>query len=1264
MKSLMKLALCLLVIASSSVPWAAPQGNRSMAPGIDSRPAPQLRADLGRMPLAFIANQGQIDRRAEYYIAGKDKGIFFTSEGLTFALGRNRAPKDPDASGRIADAAHPARSAQQGQAGSRWNAKLDFVGANPGVHPEGEAKTETAFSFFRGRPRDWRTGVPAYFRLVYPDLWPGIDLVYSGTSERLKYEFIVRPGADPSRIRLAYRGISGLVVDAKGRLHVETPAGGFRDETPVAYQVIEGENAVVPVTFRLEGPEGAGGGEEVRAEPASASFGYGFDVGDYDRSRPLVLDPATIVYCGFIGSAADDRGNAVAIDASGNAYVTGFAGFYDFPVTVGPDLSFNSATGGTDAFVAKVNAAGTGLVYCGFIGGSADDVGKGIAVDASGNAYVTGWTFSQDFPAVVGPGLSAHGNITQYSDAFVAKVSASGTSLAYCGFVGGSSSEQGSGVAVDDAGNAYLAGWTESVDFATTTGPDLSFNGGRDAFVAKVNAAGTAFVYAGFIGGQVDDAATAIAVDGSGNAYITGYTDSTAAEGFPVRNGPSLTYTGNQDAFVAKVDYDGTRLDYCGYIGGTDIDAGSGIAVDASGSAYVVGTSDSRFQFPVKGGPDLVHHDGDDAFVAKVSPSGAALVYCGFIGGSGDDQGNAIAVDTSGIAYIAGSTDSASDFPLAGGPYLVEAGLVDAFVATVSATGDRLIYCGYLGGSQNDAGNGIAADGAGNVFVTGYTHSGDFPVAVGPILTPGGGLPGASDDAFIARISEELPPLAPTSLHATAATVTEIDLAWTDRSTNETGFKIERKNATVATWSEVHAVGPDVTSYADTGLAEATPYNYRVRATNAVGDSGYSNEILAYTLPAAPMDLTATAINERRVDLAWADHSAGESGFRIEKKVGVAGSWTAINLVAPDVTTYSDTNVVESTTYSYRVYAYDNGGDSDPTNVASATTPALSIPIAPSNAVATALSATSARLTWTDNSYNEDGFRVERKTGAGGTWAVVFTAGANSGAGWVDSSLTESATYYYRVRAYNSAGDSGYSNEAPVTTPANQPLLRLPVADIAFGSVNECAASDMTTTLHNDGGATLTVSSIGLASGSTDFTYRGPATPFNIAPFASQAITVRYAPLVSGAEVGVLAVHSNDSANPSVTFNVSGSGFVPAIGLSLQVQRQVERAWIIRREYGRITLTVTKSAPFNVTTYRLSRRAGTGAYVTIKEFTEADLPTGTVTYIDMFLAAGTSYAYKVEALNCAGAVLAVSGETGAGGIREPATRRETRPVKR
>jgi hypothetical protein len=1212
MRTTVKLLLGLAAVAALMFPAAGPHADGKTPAPVPAVHAPRLEVSLGQIPLSFIENRGQLDGRAAFYVLGKGESLYFGAGGVTMALTRTLA--GPVEAGR-------------------WSVKLDFIGADPDVLPSGEGRTETAYSFFKGRQEDWRTGVPAYSRLVYRDLWPGIDLVYSGTADRLKYEFIVRPGADPSAIRLAYTGATAVRLNKSGELEVETPLGGFRDERPLAYQEKNGERVPVPVAFQLDEGE------------KTAGRGYGFEVGDHDRSLPLILDPATVIYCGFIGSSADDRGHAIAIDTDGSAYVTGFVGYYDFPVTVGPDLSFNNAQGGTDAFVAKVNAEGTGLVYCGYIGGAGNDVGSGIAVDASGNAYVTGWTFSQDFPAFVGPGLSYHGNITQYSDAFVTKVDASGTGLIYSGFVGGTADDLAGGIAVDTSGNAYIAGSTDSSDFPRTGGPDLSHNGSRDAFVAKVNASGTGFVYSGFIGGTAADGAAAVAVDALGHAFVTGYTNSYPGEHFPVRNGPSLTYSGNQDAFVAEVGVDGTSLGYCGYIGGTDVDAGAGIAVDPSGAAYVTGTSNSQFQFPVKVGPELVHLDGNDAFVAKVKSDGSELVYCGFIGGYGNDEGTAVAVDASGIAYVAGVTDSQAGFPVTGGPYALPAGAKDGFLATVSSAGDGLLYCSYLGGTQDDAAMGIAADGLGNVFLAGYTRSDDFPVYVGPFLTPGAGQFGVSDDAFVARIFEDLPPLAPAELHAVTQTTTGIQIAWTDKSSNETGFKIERKSAQSGTWSEVDTVGANVSSYSDTGLAEAKGYNYRVRAHNTVGDSAFSNEILAYTLPAAPTGLAAAVINERRVNLSWTDHSAGESGFRVERRVG-AGSWTALNLLAPDVAAYADTTVVEETTYQYRVLAYDAAGDSAPSNTASATTPALSIPLAPSGLQTAALSATEVRVTWVDNAFNEDGYRVERKTGAGGAWAQVATLGPNAGAGWVDTGLSETTTYYYRTRAYNGAGDSGYSNEGSVTTPLNQPIIHLPIADALAGQVNDCAFADATTVLHNDGGASLTVTGITRTSGSGQFSYQGPAAPFTLAPGAGREITVRFSPTATGAASAVFTVVSNDPANPSVTFNASGTGFIPTIGLALQVQRQTERAWIIRREYARIIMTVTKSAPFNVTTYRLSRRTGTGPYQTVKDFSEAEVPGGTLVYNDTFLQSGTSYSYKAEALDCGGNVIATSNEAG------------------
>ena len=407
-------------------------------------------------------------------------------------------------------------------------------------------------SYFKGPREAWRTGLPTYASVVYPSLWPGIDLVYTGTATRLKYTFLVHSGANPDRIQLAYRGVTAVTLTDGGELDVSTPSGGFRDAKPYAYQEMEGRRVEVGATYAL-GPDAAGTG------------GYGFRVGAYDAAALLVLDPSILVYAGYIGGSGQEQAEGIAADSAGNAYVTGATSSSEatFPATVGPDLTFN---GGYDAFVVKVNAAGTALVYAGYIGGSANDqgFGIGIAVDSVGNAYVTGATSSSEatFPATVGPDVTYNGGISTGADQFVAKVNAAGTALLYAGYIGGSGDDgfiEGHeftlGIAVDSAGNAYVAGSTESSQdtFPVTVGPDLTYNGGEsDAFVAKVNTAGTALVYAGYIGGDGWELGFGIAIDNVGNAYVAGRTDSSEAS-FPVTVGPDLTYNGGFDAFVAKI---------------------------------------------------------------------------------------------------------------------------------------------------------------------------------------------------------------------------------------------------------------------------------------------------------------------------------------------------------------------------------------------------------------------------------------------------------------------------------------------------------------------------------------------------------------------------------------------------------------------------------------------------------------------------------------------------------------------------------------
>ncbi len=698
---------------------------------------------LPRFPLSFIENRGQIEGDVDYYVLGSSGTVYFNSRGMTLTLqGHDEGRK------------------------TRWAVKLDFLDAGGEVDPQGRNRRQALFSYFKGDRADWRRGIPTYAELVYQDLWPGIDLCYSGDVDQLKYTFVVRPGADPDQIRLRYRGISGLSVRDSGELAITTALGEIEDGAPTACQTIGNKERQKAVRYRLvdEGDEG--------------EFTYGFEISDLDPDLPLVIDPVLHVYCGYVGGETTDTGRAVAVDRDGAAYLTGetWSSEPSFPVFAGPDLTFNGygALGG-DAFIAKVSPDGTHLEYCGFIGGEDDDYTTGVAVDESGHAYVVGYTRSTQasFPVRIGPDLTYNGNVyPDVSDAFIAKVTPDGTDLVYCGYIGGIDQDRATDVALDDLGQAFVSGRTSSREntFPVLVGPDLTHNGVTfDGFVAKVNADGSGLLFCGYIGGDEHDEAHSIAVDRHGDAYVTGLTVSTEST-FPVLIGPDLSFNGGfnyyGDAFVAKVQWDGTGLLYCGYIGGLYDDFATGIAVDDQGSAYVTGTTQSdELSFPVLVGPDLTFnciYPYRDAFVAKVMPTGEDLLYCGYIGGELNDQGCDIALDRFGCAYITGRTYSCEDtFPIRYGPDLSFNGGIgyeDAFVAKIAADGEEFDFCGYIGGDRNDIGYGIAVDDSANVFVTGETGSSEstFPVTVGPYLQLNAGLAWGPDDAFIARLVPSL----------------------------------------------------------------------------------------------------------------------------------------------------------------------------------------------------------------------------------------------------------------------------------------------------------------------------------------------------------------------------------------------------------------------------------------------------------------------------------------------------------------------------
>jgi hypothetical protein len=790
----------------------------------------RARAALDQLPLSFIKNHGQLAGAVDYYVQGRDKTIYFTPEGLTFALTEWKHETAPSSANPSLALAHDAgeRTREQDLHARRWIVKLDFVGANPRVQLVGRERSDAKLSYFRGSGDQWHIDVPVYHGMLYRDLWPDIDLFFFGTVHELKYEFIVHPGGDPAQIRLAYRGAERLTLNDAGQLEVTTPVGGFTDDTPMAYQEIDGQRVRVDVGYDF-----ASSTRPVPSATHSSRFSYA--VGRYDPNRPLVIDPAVLIYSGYIGGSGADTSSGIAVGTDGAAYVVGITvspESENFPVTVGPDPSYNG--GDRDAFVAKVKPDGTGLDYCGYLGGSLSDRGRGIAVDGEGAAYIAGYTESSEsegFPVAVGPDLVYNGGD---HDGFIAKVNPEGTGLAYCGYIGGGMTDYALDTAVDSAGDLYVVGVTgssETQGFPVTAGPDLSYNGGHsDVFVAKLEGDGTGMRYCGYVGGTAGEWTESIALDGAGAVYMMGLTGSSESDGFPVLLGPDLSYNGgDQDAFVAKVRADGTALDYCGYIGGSDetYDYGVGIAVDRAGAAYVVGRtwSSESESFPVVVGPDLSYNGFQDGFVAKVKPDGTGLDYCGYIGGSGGEVAADVAVDETGAAYVVGSTGSSESqgFPVVGGPDLTYNGADhDAFVAKVEPDGTGLCYCGYIGGEASETGYDIALDGAGAAYVTGYTGSSEsqgFPVVGGPDLT----YNGADYDAFVVKVSADeapdaIPPAPINDLSATSGgPAGTVNLSWT--APGDDG-----NTGTATTY---------IVRYADTPIT--TPFGW-IGATNVSGE--------------------------------------------------------------------------------------------------------------------------------------------------------------------------------------------------------------------------------------------------------------------------------------------------------------------------------------------------------------------------------------------------------------------------------------------
>jgi len=682
----------------------------------------KISPDYAKIPLYFIPNEGQVNEKALFYAKASRYTLWMTEEGLVFdSIKRTKKKENESRSSHPKDRNNPEDFTCE-----RDISRLIFLNSKKNSEVIPTDRTEHKVNYFIGKDRSkWRTNIQTSRAVLYKELYRNIDLRVYGIDKQIEYDFIVKPGGEISDISFEYKDIEHTEIDKCGNLLIETKFVILEHAKPECYQVIEGERISVEAEFK-----------RIKTNT------YGFKVEEYNRNYELIIDPLVLLYSTYLGGSNLDFGWAIAVDSEGAAYVTGYTWSTDFPTH---NAYQGSMPGLYNIFITKVNSSGDALVYSTYLGGSGDDYACGIAVDSQGAAYVTGRTTCADFPTQ-NPIQGTYGGEL---DVFITKINSSGDALVYSTYLGDSDRDYGYDIKVDSQSAAYVTGETWSADFPTQN-PIYLNQGGIDAFITKVNSSGSALVYSTYLGGSGLDYGLGIAVDTQGAAYVSGYTESTD---FPTLNPIQGTNAGFSDIFITKVNSSGSALVYSTYLGGSDDDSavgpekdwGGSIAVDSEGAAYVTGETLS-VDFPTQNPIQGTNAGGKDVFITKVNSSGSALVYSTYLGGSEKDWGDDIAVDAQGAAYVTGGTWSV-DFPTQSPFQETYPGGGEVFITKINSSGDAHVYSSFLGGSNTDDGWSIAVDSDGATYVTGETDSTDFPTQ-NPIQgSCAGGI-----DAFITKL--------------------------------------------------------------------------------------------------------------------------------------------------------------------------------------------------------------------------------------------------------------------------------------------------------------------------------------------------------------------------------------------------------------------------------------------------------------------------------------------------------------------------------
>lgn len=689
---------------------------------------PQSANDYGNIPLHFEQNTGQTDDIVKFLSRGKGYAVFLTENQAVLSLQKD---------------------------GKQSALQMRLIGANTSPEIKAENQLEGKTNYLRGNdPKDWKTDIANFQRVRYENSYDGVDVVFYGNQEKLEYDFVVQPNANPGKIALKFEGADDLEIAGNGDLILKFDGGELLQHKPIVYQEINGERLEITSNYLLSTNQ------------------IKFEIGDYDHNQPLVIDPV-LSYSTFLGGTGGESGRGIAVDANGNAYVGGFTNSTSqFPL-VGAFQTVNP-NGVNAAFVTKINSAGTAFVYSTYLTGTsgvANTVGRAIAVDTAGSAYLTGITQSCNFPTTAGVFLPAGnpGCAGNYKG-FVAKFNAAGNGLVYGTFIADQNynfNGEITGIVVDSTNNAYLTGFADTPTFPTTAGafrPAPVAGSGNDSFVVKLNPAGSGLAYSTFLGGgntNLGDAfglqsafANSIALDSANNtAVVAGHTTAT---NFPIAGSAAQPfYSGLRDGFVTKLNSTGTGIIYSTYLGGSDRDGEpANVALDSSGNAYV-SVSTSSQNFPVTPTAFRPFRDGNSfsAALTKLNANGG-LVYSTFVGAGDNDIGvTDVAVDAGGNAYVAGGGGTTTIHPVNS---LFPSGRT--FVSKFNSTGTGLFFGNYLDGTNTGESiiRSITLDSNGNAFLTGNTSVTNFPNTAGAPQTVnrgGGSSQDDAGDAFVSRVN-------------------------------------------------------------------------------------------------------------------------------------------------------------------------------------------------------------------------------------------------------------------------------------------------------------------------------------------------------------------------------------------------------------------------------------------------------------------------------------------------------------------------------